>query len=536
MRGKPGVPALAQRRVAGCGRPSPRPWTLRHLALLLSLLLAVASLSAACGRSTPTRLADNVRDFYEIFVRSYYDSDGNGLGDLAGVTAKLGYIADDLGAGGIWLMPVMPSPSYHKYDITDYLAIDPQYGTLADFDKLVAEAHKRDIRVIMDLVLNHTSNLHPWFDQAVQALWKGEASPYIDYYHFTKDNLGQGYSKITDQYYYECRFVPGMPDLNLDSAAVRQEISGIVRFWLDRGVDGFRLDAVTSYYTGEIEKNIAFLSWLNGTVKSIKPDAYLIGEAWSSGSDIVQYCASGIDSFFNFPCSQATGRLVEAINSQDGSDFATYLADWDSQIRKQNPAALDALFLSNHDQARSAGFLARSLAKEKMAAALYLLAPGNPFIYYGEEIGMNGSGADENKRLPMLWSLTDKTGITYPPPNATQTVNEIVGVDKQRSDAGSLLNFYRSILAIKLRNPEIARGRPAALDAGNPAIFALTLTYQDRAVTVLHNLGGETTTIDLAALGLAKASLADSLTTDQGKVRKTGNKLVLPVWSTAILR
>ncbi len=482
-------------------------------------------------------VSDGARTFYEIFVRSYYDSDGNGLGDLAGVTAKLDYVAETLGADGIWLMPICPSPTYHKYDVTDYLAIDPEYGTLDDFDRLIEQAHRRDIRVIVDLVLNHTSNLHPWFDQAVQALWSGQDSPYIDYYHFTTENKGQGYNKITDKYYYECRFVSGMPDLNLDSPAVRSEIEQITRFWLDRGVDGFRLDAVTSFHTGMKEKNIAFLSWLNETVQSQAPDAYLIGEVWSDRLTIADYYAGGIDSFFNFPFSQIDGRLVSSLNDRRGRTFARDLADWNTLIRQTNATARDALFLSNHDQGRSAGFLMRNLTKQKMAAALYLLAPGNPFIYYGEEIGMTGSGVDPNKRLPMIWSETDRTGMTYPPPGSSQTITDVAGVDAQIHDPDSLLRFYRQVLDIKVRHPEIARGDMVFVDTGHEGVAAWTVTWQEKTVAVVHQLADETVRLDLGQIGLAGFELAEQLKAGDSADSPAldGSILILPPMTTVIL-
>ncbi|HBP39042.1 MAG TPA: alpha amylase [Clostridiales bacterium] len=503
---------------------------------IIVILMLAFVLSSCSPAGDSTKILDNYRNYYEIFVRSYYDSDGDLLGDLAGVTAKLDYIAADLGADGIWLMPVMPSPTYHKYDVTDYYSIDPAYGTLADFDQLIAEAHDREIKVIIDLVLNHTSNLHPWFAAAVDALWAGTGSPYIDYYNFTTEDRGEGYSLITDQYYYECRFVTGMPDLNLDSADLRSEILKIARFWLDRGVDGFRLDAVTSFYTGNSDRNIAFLAWFNDQVKAYRPDAYLIGEAWADGGTIAGYYASGIDSFFNFPYSSATGYLAQVIVDQNGAGFAESVASWNKQIAAQNPAAQDAFFLSNHDQARSAGFLMRSLQKEKLAAALYLLTPGNPFIYYGEELGMNGSGIDENKRLPMYWSAADRTGITGAPPNATQTVEGIAGADVQAKDKSSLLNAYKNILAVKGRHPGIARGTPASLDTGLRGIAGLAFTYLESTVYVLHNLTADSQQVDLDAVSLDKLKIADYLLTETGKPRISGRTITLPPMSTTILR
>ncbi len=508
----------------------------RAFPALLLLLALLAALPAGCaGQEPPRRLSDGYRNYYEIFVRSFYDSDGDGLGDLDGVREKLDYIVDDLGADGLWLMPIMPSPTYHKYDVMDYRSIDPEYGTLEDFDALVAEAHARDVRILLDLVVNHTSNRHPWFKEAVSALWNDEESPYIDYYNFSPEDPGQGWNKITDKYYYECRFVAEMPDLNLDNPEVREEILSIAQFWLDRGADGFRLDAVTSFYTGHKEKNIEFLRWLNDGIKAIRPDAYLVGEAWTDGVTITDYYGSGLDSFFNFPYSQATGRLVAALNARTGRNLAGSLAEWNRTIQAARPGARDALFLSNHDHARSAGILMRDIRRQKMAAALYLLAPGNPFVYYGEELGMTGSGKDENARLPMAWSTTDPAGIPLPPPNATQTVEGIDGADRQLRDRNSLLQYYRRIFTIKARYPEIARGIPEARDGGLQEVAILAMTWQGRTVCVVHNLAEEAVSVDLALAGLQGATLGDSLAVAGGKPRMARDRLSMPPLSTAIL-
>ncbi|MBP7401699.1 MAG: hypothetical protein KBA30_03720 [Clostridia bacterium] len=504
---------------------------LAALAVVLCLLLA-----ACGGENRPEKVSDGYRNYYEVFVRSFCDSDGDGLGDLAGVTSRLDYIGEDLGADGIWLMPIMPSPSYHKYDVTDYFSIDPEYGTLEDFDTLLAEAHARDIHVIIDLVLNHTSNLHLWFDTAVQGLWSGQENEYASYYTFTTEERGEGYARITDRYFYECRFWSGMPDLNLDHPAVRGEIRRIAEFWLDRGVDGFRLDAVTSYYTGNMEKNIGFLSWFNDLVKELKPDAYLVGEAWSDSGVIASYYESGVDSFFNFPYSQATGRLVAALNTGAGDSFASGLAEWNRTIDAASPAAVDALFLSNHDQARSAGFLMRDPVRQKTAAAMYLLAPGNPFIYYGEEIGMTGSGADPDKRLPMLWSADDPDGTASAPPGATQTVTGIEGVDKQTKDGKSLLNHYRNLLRIKAENPEIARGVMESVDTGIPGIAALSSTCEGRTVYVFHNLTDERRSFGRDRLPGPVSAVAGYAAAAGGKPRLSRDEIILPPWSSTVIR
>ena len=264
---------------------------------------------------------DKYRNWYEIFVYSFFDTNNDGIGDLNGVTAKLDYIKE-MGFNGIWLMPIHPSPTYHKYDVTDYYAIHPDYGTLDDFKKLVDEAHKRGIRVIIDLVVNHTSDSHPWFTEACSYIRKnGEpGGDYGDFYNFRQTDNGAYHSVTGTKYKYEGQFWSGMPDLNLDSENVRSEIKNIMNFWLtDYNVDGFRLDAVTSYYTGNLQGNIDFLGWINTEAKKIKPEAYIVGEAWV-GSDhtINRYYESGCDSFFLFTGSQAGGTIATAVKQNSG--------------------------------------------------------------------------------------------------------------------------------------------------------------------------------------------------------------------------
>lgn len=195
---------------------------------------------------------DNYRTWYEIFVYSFCDSDGDGIGDLKGVTSKLDYL-QELGVNGIWLMPIHPSPTYHKYDVTDYYAIDPQYGTMEDFEELMEQCRERDIRVILDLVLNHTSSEHPWFRAACDALASGnpENCPYVDYYFFDQEPKTADYYPVEGtSWQYEGKFWSGMPDLNLENPALQEEIERIMAFWMDKGVSGFRLDAAKEFFSG----------------------------------------------------------------------------------------------------------------------------------------------------------------------------------------------------------------------------------------------------------------------------------------------
>ena len=442
--------------------------------LLLTLLVCILPLASASG----------VSSVYEIFTGSYCDSNGDGIGDLNGIRSKLDYI-QALGTDGLWLTPVSPSPSYHKYDVTNYADIDPAFGTLADFDALASECNERGITLIFDLVVNHTSAEHPWFVSAVESLQNGdETDPYIGYYQFTQ---GKGDHPVegTD-WYYAGDFGADMPELNLDNEAVRGEIANIVAFWLARGVGGFRLDAVTHYYASQPESSRAFVAWLCDTIKGIDPDAFVVGEAWTDEVSILDYYRSGIDALFNFPLS-STGALAKAIQSEAGQSFANRIVSWQQSIEAINPNAVAAPFLSNHDQGRIAGVLVNDLQREKQAAALYLLSPGVPFLYYGEEIGMTGSGDDPNKRLPMLWSTTDLTGMCAPPEGATQAQRLQTGADEQESDPASLLAFYRRVLALRNRYPVFIHGNAAVVETEDTRLAAFTLTDGNQTLLIAHN-------------------------------------------------
>jgi len=349
--------------------------------------------------------------FYEIFVRSFYDSDGDGVGDLNGLIEKLDYLndgdpttSDDLGITGIWLMPIMQSPSYHGYDVVDYYTVDEEYGTNADFQRLMAEAHQRGIRVIIDLVLNHTSNQHPWFLDA-----RDEDSHYRDWYIWSDSNpgyagpWGQGvWHKFFDSYYYGV-FWSGMPDLNLRNPEATAQLQDAARFWLEEmGVDGFRLDAIKHLIEdGPTQENTnATHDWLSGFYtfyKAVDQNAFTVGEAWMGTRELLEYTGDEVDVVFAFDLAEdmintARGPLASAV----GQRTAQMVADF--------PAGQYATFLANHDQNRLMSQLLGDEAQAKLAATLLLTSPGVPFLYYGEEIGMLGTKPDEDIRRPMQWS------------------------------------------------------------------------------------------------------------------------------------
>ena len=515
---------------------------------------------------------------YEIFVGSFYDSDGDGTGDLRGVTEKLDYINDgnpdtweDLGCDMIWLMPVFPSPTYHKYDAADYCSIDPQYASsFDDFDALVLAAHQRGIRVILDLPLNHTSTEHPWFVQAADWLREhdrdGEQDPsdaadqisypdpsdcpYVSYYNFSRENQ-TGYAPLDGTgWYYEARFWSGMPDLNLDNEAVRDEIRQITDFWLDRGADGFRLDAVTSYYTDSKADSIAFLAWLNETVKEQSPDAYLVGEAWTDPDTYASYYASGIDSMFDFAFAGQEGYIAAlARGKRDASWYGTKLMAEEALFAGYGDHVINAPFYTNHDMARSAGYYTRDDgSRTKLAQALNLLMPGNAFLYYGEELGMKGSGKDENKRAPMYWTDDpDAGGMCSGPPEMDEVKMKYPPHDVQAEDPGSIFSYVRKAVHLRSAYPMIARGKTVMVEELSGKSVCVLIRDTDGAaeettetepVMIVINMDDEDVSVDLSGSEQSRdySSLADTLCVSSEEPVLENGKLSLPAFGIAILQ
>ncbi len=498
-----------------------RLWT-----ILLSLLLALSPLTGCAGAadSAPTTV------MYEIFVASFQDSDGDGCGDLRGVMDRLDYL-QSLGVSHLWLMPIHPSPSYHKYDVTDYYAVDPDYGTLEDFDALAAACHERGMRLVMDLVFNHSSSAHPWFLAACDDQLFHRDGKTADWYVFS-DAPANNFHKVSGcAAYYEGQFGSHMPDFNLNSESLRAEMANIIRFWQGHGADGFRLDAVTSYYVGAAESTVDFLRFLCETARQNDPDCYLVGEAWTNDVTILNLYQSGIDSLFNFPASDSTGLLVKAALSGKGAAVATALSTWNERVKAASPRSVDAPFLSNHDQARARGMLRSKVPNEKAAAMLYLLLPGLPVVYYGEELGMSGSGRDENKRLPMVWSADASTWCDAPA-DADQPQRLKEGAAEQDTDADSLLNCYRALIALRAQAPELLHGQMTALDGGDSAICFFRVDEGAHAVAVAVNVS-QSATLTVPLTAVEGATLSGSY--GEG-VSLTAEGLLLPPLSCALLR
>ena len=464
--------------------------------------------SATADSSSPdsltvTKLSNAPKlGYYEIFVGSFYDSDGDGMGDLQGVIQKLDYLnnpenEDCLGINAIWFMPINPSPTYHKYDVTDYYDIDPAYGTMADFDELLSLCDARGIDIIVDLVLNHSSSQHPWFKEASAALKEGSASPYVDYYNFSETKVGTSYYRVPGtEYWYEAGFWSEMPDLNMDCQELRGEIAEISRFWLEKGVRGFRLDAAKHVYNTPAQ-NAEFWTWFSAMCKDIREDVFLIAEVWDSDNVMIPYYDTGLSAVFNFNFAGYAGAINQNVSRGDGATMAANIERWDKLIRSRNPDGINSPFLSNHDTDRSAGYIT-DITQRKLQAAVYLLIPGSPFIYYGEEIGMTGRGRDENKRTAMYWSASDSTGITRNPYGTEAGVKPPEqGVDAQLADPDSLLNYYRAILKLKAKFPDIMDGAVTGKIAFDDRTIC---AFYAGDVVVLHNFSGETTELDVSII------------------------------------
>lgn len=476
---------------------------------------------------------NKLRNFYEIFVGSFCDSNGDGIGDLGGVISKLDYI-EALGCDGIWLTPIMRSPSYHKYSISDYFSIDPQFGTFDDFKRLSDECHRHGILLVLDFVMNHTSREHPWFLSAAESLARGRLDdPYIGYYNFSDKKLSERYYPIGERFYMSS-FSRSMPDIDLDNESVRREYEKIARFWLENGADGFRMDAAKEYFSGDHEKNTAVLKWFADYCRSVKPDCYIVAEVWEKFSDYIKYLGSGINSVFGFAMAQEDGAVAKSVNIGSPAPFVEAMLCAEKALARF-PRSADAPFFCNHDTDRGADLVGGDSDKIKLAAGLLLTMAGTPYIYYGEELGMPGSGADENKRLPMLWNAASD-GVPNPPPNAEIPEKLPDDVEKQLADPSSILNYYKRALKLRRELPIIALGTSRELPLSSKHCAAVRRTCENKSVTIVYNLGTTAAEFTERELPLTSARLNASLTVDPDAPAEFSNGILkLPPYGIAIL-
>ncbi len=526
------------------------------ISLLLCGLLAGSAVLTGCSggdvmdkRETKAS-TDKYRNYYEIFTQSFCDSNNDGTGDLQGIISQLDYLndgdptkGDDLGIDGIWLTPIMPSKSYHKYDVENYYDIDPAFGTLDDFDKLVKACHDRGINLIIDLVLNHISSRNPLFTQAAFEATDGKLDGNAKYFEIHKKDYFSPDTQVIalGDYACEANFSLDMPEWNLNSKETREEFTKIAKFWLDRGVDGFRLDAC-KYYTNKETDGKEFLGWFVKTCRGIKPECYIVGETWSDDSDISYLYQSGIDSQFAFKFSANSGTINEFINTQKGKALVSKASSYEKKMREANPDEINAMFLSNHDQTRIGNALeSKGLDYEKFAAAVYMLFPGNSFTYYGEEIGMTAPSptGDANFRTPMVFDSENMQKISVDSLGDTFEAPKYGGVKQQLADKDSLLNFYRRIIKAKLQNPEIQRAKSIdPVDVGDDRVGAYTLENDGSTVMIVHNFDTEETkNLEIKSDKLSNPQIvADFITAKDAKAELKDGKLTLPPHSSVIIR
>jgi len=447
--------------------------------------------------------------FYEIFVRSFKDSNGDGVGDFNGIIEMLDYLNDgdpnttgDLGISGIWLMPITESNSYHGYDVVDYYSVDTEYGTKEDFLRLVDEAHKRGIRIIIDLVINHTGIDHPWF------LASNNGDPnYRNWYIWSPENPGytgpwgqQVWYQGKSGYYYAV-FWSGMPDLNLKNPVVTQKIYDITRFWLtDMNVDGFRLDAIRHFIENDnIQENTTDThNWLQSYYKYYKtldPGVFTVGEAWTDTAHVIPYVGDEVDITFEFDLAEA---FVRSANGPIASSVNTQL----KTVLESYPANQYGVFLTNHDQDRVMSVLGGDVQKAKMAAVMLLTSPGVPFIYYGEEIGMTGVKPDEDIRRPMQWNGNDRTAGFTTGKSWRTVASDYAGINvaTETTDPDSLLNLYRILIQLRNEHASLRNGKTLILDAGTQRMFAILRYDETEAFLILINVHSKPLTTGLYGL------------------------------------
>jgi alpha-amylase len=439
--------------------------------------------------------------FMEIFVRSYKDSDGDGTGDLKGLTSQLDYL-QSLGVTGLWLMPMGPSEDKdHGYAVNDYRAINPQYGTMADFQTLIAEAHKRGIGIILDFVINHSGSGNPIFKDAAAS----KQSLYRDWFIFRdEDPKWKGFQwgpwrKSETGYYYGV-FDTAMPDWNLKNPKVISYLSDTMRFWMNKGVDGFRIDAVTmltetdeTHWFNQPE-NPVIVAKLKAVLEAYD-NRYLICEASEKPEMYARSCQNAFAFGSQTPLvksvksGKAEPDLIKALQAPDRDAMPLVLQSHDAYVGDR----LINQFGVNHPE------------NYKLAAALSVLGSRTPFSYYGEEIGMshNGTYDDPGLRAPMSWTGDEQTaGFTAGRPYRNPAINVASrNVADEAADPNSLLSAYRALYQVRLRHPVIATGAFTLLSGVGDPYLAFMRSDKTEDVLIILNLSGEAVPVILPLSG-----------------------------------
>ncbi len=490
--------------------------------LLLGLLLILGIAPVAAQEDQPASQTHwwNDRVFYELFVRSFYDSDGDGIGDLQGVIQKLDYLNDgdpntttDLGVTGLWLMPIMQSPSYHGYDVTDYRTIEEDYGTNEDFRQLMEAAHARGIAVIIDFVANHTSSQHPWF------LASDDDDPaYKDWYLWSATDPNYNgpwnqevWHRAGNEYYYGI-FWGGMPDLNYTNPEVTDEMYDSARFWLeDMGADGFRVDALRHIVEeGRIQADTpSTIEWsadFNDYITSISPNSLMVGEVWTTSYIAAQFLEAGsADLVFEFDFASAMVASAAAGSRNAVESLA-------NRVNDLYPNGQYAAFLTNHDQNRVMNELRGNIGRAQVAASLLLTNRGVPFLYYGEEIGMVGAKPDERIRTPMQWDATEATaGFTTArrPWEALQNDYAEVNVAALTDDPDSLLSTYRDLTHLRNAHIALRQGDYIPVESSSRSVYSFIRQHADSDETLLVVINLDDEAVSDYTLTLEEGSFTD---------------------------
>ena len=497
---------------------------------------------------TPTWFKDAV--FYEVYPRAFRDSNGDGHGDLPGLTQKLDYI-QSLGVTCIWLQPIYPSPLLDDgYDIADYYNVQSDYGTLDDFKQLVADAHQRGLRIIADLVLNHTSDQHPWF----QAGRADPHSPYRDYYVWSDDPQRYAEARIifldtevsnwtfdpvAGQYFWH-RFYSSQPDLNFDNPAVQAEMLNVVKFWMDMGLDGFRADAVPYLFEREgtscenLPETHAFLKQMRRFVDEHYPDAILLAEANQWPQDLRPYFGAG-DEFhmcFHFPVMPRIFMALARHSAQPVIDILKATppippeAQWCTFLRNHDELTLEMVTEDERQwmwaryapeprmrlnlgiRRRLAPLLDGDTRKIELANALLAALPGTPIIYYGDEIGMGDDiwlDDRDGVRTPMQWDSGPNASFSDAPADKlyAPVIAEgpyqypLVNLAVQQARPDSLWNRLRNLIAVRKAHAAFGWGTARFLTLDNLAILAVVRQHQAETILAVHNLAPEAQQIAL---------------------------------------
>lgn len=493
--------------------------------------------------------------YYEIFVRAFADSNGDGIGDFKGIIDRLDYLNDgnpntttDLGVDAIWLMPIFPSPSYHGYDVTDYYNVNPQYGTLDDFKRLLRETEKRGVKVIIDKILNHSGSGHPWFQDAVN----NPNGKYRNWYVWAKSNTnlsersavsGNAWHRAGGGHYLAA-FWSGMPDLNFDNPEVRQEAAKIGKFWLQMGVDGFRMDAAKHIFDDLASskanpqtavKNIKMWQEFRAAIDTVNPNAYMIGEVWDSKEVIAPYLDRAYNSAFNFDLADA---IVNAVDAEIAGGLGRMVQMSNATYREASKGRfVDSPFLTNHDQTRVMSVLQGNVNKAKLAASILLTMPGTPYLYYGEEVGMQGAKPDENIRLPFPWYANGNgPGQTRWRENFfVSEENRALAYDVQRNDPNSLFNHYRKLIHLRKKHLALHQGDIKPYEVDDFTIEAyMRFSKTDRAL-VVHNLSDQARTFRLKS-GPGTTTFSNIIFSSRNGTVLKGLQLTVPAYGSVILK